>query len=549
MKPIDHIKSCFTFWEPSVARKITLYFTFFGCLIFYVTSAVHLKITQKHLAMAVKQLVQHQIALVPGSQESQFWRDAVDRKRPELRALAELLLSLTHTAHELTDVSIYTRIEPGQPWQRLRLDTADVLRVAPTDQEMTEKLDANDRWHPHLRGSYFFISKRMMTMLVKLTEAEDPGNAFIQIDILCSGMAGLFFSRWIFWIVISPLALIVIRVISYLIAQALARPVEALSFAADQVAKGDLSIQIPPLGKTELGALGHNFNKMIHGLREWQKVKVIEMELEKGRAIQQDFLPSQIPCPPHWDIATCFYPAREVSGDFYDVFDLPGGNVGLVIADVCDKGVGSALYMALIRSLIRVYAEQALNQEVNRSAAADESDLSVDGLNGLSAVTKTNQYLSENHSRECMFATLFFGILNPKSGHLVYHNCGHEPLYIVGPNGLKSELLPNGPAVGIIAEAQYRVGTRHIDPGELLLGLTDGVTEARNLSDELFTRKRLKQLLTQPAKSAGGLLEKIRKQLFEFVGAATDADDVTMLAVQRLEVSPAAPSNRQRLTS
>jgi sigma-B regulation protein RsbU (phosphoserine phosphatase) len=276
---------------------------------------------------------------------------------------------------------------------------------------------------------------------------------------------------------------------------------------------------------------------MIQGLREWQRIKAIEMELEKGRAIQQDFLPAQIPCPPQWDIATCFHPAREVSGDFYDVFNLPGGNLGLVIADVCDKGVGSALYMALIRSLIRVYAEQALyvdNEDDAVTAGKNTGTGSIDVAKGLSAVIKTNAYLAKNHSQEGMFATLFFGILSPKTGQLIYYNCGHEPLYVVGCDGLKSELFPTGPAVGVMEEVDYQVGTLYINPGELLLGLTDGVTEARNTAGELFTRKRLKSLLAQPAKSAGGLLEQIRQQLFTFVGTAPDADDVTMLAVRRL---------------
>ena len=113
---------------------------------------------------------------------------------------------------------------------------------------------------------------------------------------------------------------------------------------------------------------------MVEGLREWERVKIIEFELEKGRQIQKEFLPSQIPQLPDWDIATCFYPAGKVSGDFYDVFMLPGGCMGLVIADVCDKGVGSALYMALFRSLIRVFSEQALTIEVSAKAAGASAD-------------------------------------------------------------------------------------------------------------------------------------------------------------------------------
>ena len=86
--------------------------------------------------------------------------------------------------------------------------------------------------------------------------------------------------------------------------------------------------------------------------------KALDAEMEKGKKIQRDFLPSQIPRIPGWEISSCFHPARQVSGDFYDAFILPENLVGLVIADVCDKGVGSALFMALFRSLIRVFSGQ-----------------------------------------------------------------------------------------------------------------------------------------------------------------------------------------------
>lgn len=537
MKAIKHFKACFSFWEPSVARKMTFYFTLFGLLIFYITSVAHIVASQKTLATAATRLVKHQIAQLPGSDQSQYWWKLIGHKQPELRALAELLPSLTNTAHMITDVSIYTQTESGQFWHRLRLDDDDVLRSAPADVKMIQKLDLDKGGYIGPSRSDLYISPKNTALFIRLSGPEDKGNAFLRIDILRQGVAKILFGRWFHLITVFPLALLVIRVIAYLFARALAKPVEQLSKAAEKVAQGDLSIQVPTLGKTELDALGNNFNKMILGLREWQRIKAIEMELEKGRAIQQDFLPTHIPCPPFWDIATCFYPAREVSGDFYDVFDLPGDNVGLAIADVCDKGVGSALYMALIRSLIRVYAEQALNPTTKNSSTAGLSIKPVDSSDsekGLAAVRLTNNYLAKHHSREGMFATLFFGILNPKSGRLVYINGGHEPLYIIGSDGLKSELPPTGPAVGAVEDALYKVGTLQLDPGELLLGLTDGVTEARNLADELFTRQRLKQLLAQPAKSATELLERIRQQVFEFVGTAPESDDVTMLAVQRL---------------
>ncbi|MGD9013997.1 MAG: GAF domain-containing protein, partial [Desulfobacterales bacterium] len=146
----------------------------------------------------------------------------------------------------------------------------------------------------------------------------------------------------------------------------------------------------------------------------------LNAELEKGKKIQRDFLPNEIPQVKDWEISTCFHPARQVSGDFYDAFLLPGSYMGLVIADVCDKGVGSALYMALFRSLMRVFSghislgEWSSAHSIQKGNGAGESDLNL----MLQAVSLTNDYISLEHGHETMFATLFFGVLNPATGDL-----------------------------------------------------------------------------------------------------------------------------------
>jgi sigma-B regulation protein RsbU (phosphoserine phosphatase) len=263
---------------------------------------------------------------------------------------------------------------------------------------------------------------------------------------------------------------------------------------------------------------------------------MIEFELEKGRQIQKEFLPSQIPQIPDWDIATCFYPARQVSGDFYDVFMLPGGCMGLVIADVCDKGVGSALYMALFRSLIRVFSEQSLAGELMDKNSSSNATVDLNLETGLKAVTFTNNYIVQNHGQEGMFATLFFGVLNPTTGKLCYVNGGHEPLYVINAGRIKRQLMPTGPAVGMIPDITFKTQQIELEPGDLLVGYTDGVTEARSPKDEFYTRDRLQSLLTQPLKSAAETLERVKTNLFEFIDIAPRSDDVTMLAVQRVSV-------------
>jgi len=263
--------------------------------------------------------------------------------------------------------------------------------------------------------------------------------------------------------------------------------------------------------------------------------KALNAELEKGKKIQRDFLPADIPRIPGWEIDTCFHPARQVSGDFYDVFMLPGNYVGLVIADVCDKGVGSALYMALFRSLIRVFSGQISQSgwSMVKAGRDKEAASEADVTRMLQAVSLTNDYISEEHGHEVMFATLFFGLLNPATGDLSFINGGHEPLYIVGRSGIKKTLRAKGPVVGVIIGAKFEIQQARLDYGDCLIGYTDGVTEALSPQKTLFTKERLLTLIEAPVSSAGDLIERIKTHLFRHIDNAPQFDDITMLAVHR----------------
>ncbi len=276
-----------------------------------------------------------------------------------------------------------------------------------------------------------------------------------------------------------------------------------------------------------------------------ERIEAIELELDKFREIQRNLFPSQLPTLPDWEIVTSLHTASEATGDFYDAFWLPGGYLGLVIADVCDKGMGSAIFMSLIRTLIRVFSGETqfpgfsiparvleLDQETEDQGIADQ-----DQLCALSALSFTNDYIAKEHGHTCMFATVFFGVLNPKTGSLVYINGGHEPLLIVDPTGKVESLTPTGPAVGIMPCVQYKTGQAQLQPGDILVGYTDGVTEAHAPSGELFTRKRLLSLVQQPSPSASVLLERLESDLFAHIGEAKPSDDITLIAVQRAPIA------------
>jgi sigma-B regulation protein RsbU (phosphoserine phosphatase) len=263
--------------------------------------------------------------------------------------------------------------------------------------------------------------------------------------------------------------------------------------------------------------------------------QALNAELEKGKKIQRDFLPNKIPQLPGWEIETSFYPARQVSGDFYDAFMLPGNYIGLVIADVCDKGVGSALYMALFRSLMRVFSGQISLEGWSgaQSAPTEKSTVKVDLFRMLQAVPLTNDYISQEHGHETMFATLFFGILNPVTGEIAYINGGHEPLYIIGRSGIKETLKAAGPVVGIITGAEFKIQQAQLEPGDILIGYTDGVTEALSPQQTLYSKEKFRALLELRASSATELIERIQTDLFDHIDNAPQFDDITMIAVHR----------------
>ena len=234
-----------------------------------------------------------------------------------------------------------------------------------------------------------------------------------------------------------------------------------------------------------------------------------------------------------------------MAGDFYDVFEISENAVGLVVADVCDKGVGSALFMALFRSLIRIFsmetklrgnASAILNENLpaNGEWIGESTSTNLAHLNALQAVALTNNYVAEYHGELGMFATLFFGILEPETGLLTYINGGHEPLFIVNQDGgVKEHLNSTGPAVGMLPNLKFKIRQIFLQPGEILLGYTDGVPEARAAGGEFFTQERLLTMLATSPASANELIDNIATSVLDHTGSAEQFDDITMLAVRR----------------
>jgi sigma-B regulation protein RsbU (phosphoserine phosphatase) len=263
-------------------------------------------------------------------------------------------------------------------------------------------------------------------------------------------------------------------------------------------------------------------------------------EMEVARNIQRDFLPESLPVAMGVQLDAALHPAREVSGDFYDAFVLPpSGTIVLVVGDVCDKGVGAALFMALFRSLIRASADpvgggaiqmiggrRTLVRQALESATAADLLVRVAGF--------TNDYIARLHGRTNMFATVFLGALDPRDGQLDYLNAGHEPAILVAADGTTRELRPTGPALGLLPDMAFGAGQARLERGHSLLAFTDGLVEARSPAGAAFGTERLREALRANNTSAANLVRGVVEALDAFTGQAEPHDDVTLLAATRV---------------
>lgn len=272
--------------------------------------------------------------------------------------------------------------------------------------------------------------------------------------------------------------------------------------------------------------------------RRVQEGQNLRREISVARTIQRDFLPESLPEVRDLELEAALRPARDVSGDFYDCFLLTSGEVILVVGDVCDKGVGAALFMALFRSLIRASADPvgggAIQMIGGRHTMVMQAIQSASPADLLTRVAGfTNDYIARLHGRTNMFATVFLASLEPYSGELVYVNAGHEPALIVAPDGSFEELRPTGPALGMLPDSHFSAVTRTLERGHSLFVFTDGLVEAHSTTGEVYGAARLRDVLrAQRSGPPSELVRAVLDALETFGGHSEPHDDVTMLAAR-----------------
>jgi serine phosphatase RsbU (regulator of sigma subunit) len=240
----------------------------------------------------------------------------------------------------------------------------------------------------------------------------------------------------------------------------------------------------------------------------------LEKEIQLARQIQQTFLPSRLPKLPGWELDIRWQTARQVGGDFYDVFHSRQGKLGLVIADVSDKGLPAALYMTVTRTLIRAFMQ-------NMTSPGRVLD-------------RVNNLLLMD-SQSGMFVTAIYATLDSVRGVLTCANAGHNRALLWRSDTGELEQLPKGEiALGVLENVHYSDQNLEIHAGDCLVFYTDGLTECFSPSGETYGEERLREIIQgNAAKGVHFLLQVIERSVIEFRGVEAISDDITLLAIQR----------------
>ncbi len=318
--------------------------------------------------------------------------------------------------------------------------------------------------------------------------------------------------------------ILLIALIVALIAKKATFRIMKLATATETISAGNFAAVIPPdPSGDELGKLNASFRTMQSALRKYieelkeaiAKKQRIESELSIARDIQMGILPKIFPPFPEEkdiDVFAMIEPAREVGGDLYDFFFVDPEHFCFLIGDVSGKGVPASLFMAVAKTLIKAIA--------GTGKPANE------------ILKIVNTELASNNNN-CMFVTVFIGILNIKTGEIHFTSAGHNPPVHIRKKGVSFIQNHPGPAIGIFPDIEYTAGNLKLAHGESLFLYTDGVNEAFNAKGEQYSNQRLEAALNL---STGGNSAEIIRHLFEdvtaFVDGATQSDDITMLNIR-----------------
>ena len=359
-------------------------------------------------------------------------------------------------------------------------------------------------------------------------------------DNLLSQMEGFrdtvrdYFSYVMRWALLAfILMLVILFFLSSTIAKRFVQPILRLVDGVKHIAQGNLDEKIELERGDELGYLADNVNDMAVNLKEHMqnlsKVTAekerIATELSVATDIQEGMLPrnfEEISRNKGFDLFASMNAAKEVGGDFYDFYMLDENRLAITIADVSGKGVPAALFMVISKTILK---NSALS-------AGEEEDFA-------EVIGRANRQICENNE-EMLFVTVFFGVLDIRTGEFTYVNCGHNPpLLRQGADGTFGYLRPakKNLMLGVEEELHFTQETVRLAPGSMLFFYTDGVTEAMDTDGIVYSEERLQQTLDRIAASdenmaVSDILASVRKDMTDHTGEADQSDDITMVAVR-----------------
>ena len=320
-------------------------------------------------------------------------------------------------------------------------------------------------------------------------------------------------------------ALVVSSFAVYRICSALSKPIDRAGAALAQISRGEFGDPLPS-DNSDVGRLFNYVNQASQQLQTYladaKQHAITDAQLQEARRIQADFLIKNLPSQHGVELAALFQPAFLIGADWYDAIEADGVTF-VVVADVCDKGVPSALYMSVFRSLLRLSLIKEWN--IGHQDPCDPI---------CRAISTVNRYMAETHGSTGMFATAFVGGYDPQAQRLHYVVAGHEaPLVLQGSQ--QKELSVGGPAVGIFANANFQAQSCALGPNGLLLAFSDGLPDARDPGGASFGKERISAILGEKHSqdwTAQALIDRLQAAVQTHMQSAEQFDDLTLLSLK-----------------
>ncbi len=325
---------------------------------------------------------------------------------------------------------------------------------------------------------------------------------------------------------------IVALVIGVSLARSITGAVENLYQGTRRISEGDVSHRIRVKGTDQLAALGQSFNSMTEHLQrlivvEKEKER-LQSELEIAREVQNQLFPRSAPLLRNLELTGVCHPARMVSGDYYDYLCVQDSALAFAIGDVAGKGISAALLMASIQSIMRTQLSTGIH-----AAAASVGGPIRHQLHAAPLVAQLNKQLYENTAPE-KYATFFFGIYEERLSTLTYTNAGHLPPVLL--RGGEAILLnPTGTVVGAFPHCVYEEETIRLEPDDMLVAYTDGITEPENAYGEEFGLDRVLDLVRRHREETSPqIIAHVMQAVEHWTAAAELPDDMTLLIARRV---------------